>query len=372
MQLQPFLIEEYFRTYDFHTEITLCSSGVQPYSLGEVRARLGLGQEELDAVLLRDGYSQGDPGLRQAIARRFGDGDPDKVVCTHGSSEALFLALTSLLRAGDEVISLHPTYQSHYSLAEDLGCTVRYWRLRWEDGFAPDVGALKGLVSPRTRAVVVNFPNNPTGATLTAAGLRALVDVVADANAYLIWDDAFGALVYEGEPLPDPGTWYPRTVSVRTLSKAYGLPGLRVGWCQTALPEVIRQCVRGRDYISLNLSPLIELIARRAIERLDLLSGPRHAQARANRQTLAAWIARQAGRVAWAAPQGGVSAFLHLRGMDCKAFCHRLATERGVFLLPGDSFGYPEHVRLGFGGPTAELDLGLARLGEMLRDSGPS
>lgn len=120
--------------------------------------------------------------------------------------------------------------------------------------------------------VVVNLPHNPTGATVTPDQQRELIDLCARAGAYLVWDMAFSDLTYDGPPLPDPGLFYERAVSMGTLSKAYGLPGLRLGWC-LAPPEVLERFIRIRDYLTLHLSPLVEMIAERAIRGGDLLPG---------------------------------------------------------------------------------------------------
>lgn len=361
MKYQPFLIEQFFRKYDFHTEITLCSSGVQPYTLGELRRLLDLTQEDLDGIALRDSYSHGIPQLRQAVADRFGTGDPDEVLVTHGSSEAIYLLMHALLRPGDEVVSLHPSYQSHYSLAEDLGCRVKYWRLRSDEGFAANLDELRQLLTPRTKMVTVNFPNNPTGQTLSRKEFELLLGILEGTQAYLVWDNAFGELIYEGEPLPNPRRFLRRAISLETLSKSYGLAGLRVGWCH-APREVIDACVEMRDYTTLNLSPLNEYLALWSVQKIERLLGPRLGQARANRQLLGDWIARQQGRVAWTPPRGGVSAFLHLPGEDAEGFCERLTQDRGVFVLPGTCFGHPGHIRLGFGGAAEELAEGLQRI----------
>ena len=155
-----------------------------------------------------------------------------------------------------------------------------------------------------------------------------------------------------------------------TLSKAYGLPGLRVGWC-IAAPELLDRLVRIRDYTTLHLSPLVELIAERAMEHADRLVAPRRRQARENLDILSDWVARQGDRVEWVPPAGGVTAFVRLPGCDVDALCHRLAAEERVLLVPGSCFGQPEFARLGFGGPTPHLVEGLARLERLLRTMAP-
>src|SRR5438128_3208060 len=254
--IAPALLEGWMRDYYFDTEIDLGSSGVESFALGDVRRLSGLTQEEMDRMLFDDSRTQGAAGLREAVARRWGDGNSDRVMATHGSSEAIYLIMNALLRAGDEVIVLEPCYQQLASIAEAIGCHTKRWRLPAEQNFAADVGDLQALISPHTRMVVVNFPHNPTGASLTPGGQRDLIRAVAAIGAYLVWDAAFSDLVFTGEPLPNPVSLYERAITLGTLSKAYGLAGLRVGWLFAA-PDVISACIHLRDYVTLHLSPLV-------------------------------------------------------------------------------------------------------------------
>lgn len=190
------------------------------------------------------------------------------------------------------------------------------------------------------------------------------------AGAYLVWDGAFAELTYESAPLPNPGLDNDRFISLGTLSKAYGLPGLRFGWC-LASPQVIAELVHLRDYTSLYLSPLVEVIAKRVIENGDRLLHIRLRQAHANFEILKEWVERHTDFVEWAPPQGGVTAFIRLRHVpDVTEFCQRLAETHKVLLVPGGCFKHPEHVRLGFGGPTSMVREGLLRLSAALQAHG--
>jgi capreomycidine synthase len=366
MAVRLALLEEWMRDYYFETDIDLGSSGVQTFSLARLRELIGLDLADLDRVVFDDSQTLGGTGVRAALAQRFAGGDVDRVMVTHGSSEAIFLTMSALLRPGDEVIAVDPAYQQLYGIAESVGCHIRRWPLRFEDGFEPDLDALRALVNPRTRMVVVNFPHNPTGTSLSPERQRELVEIVADVDAHLVWDAAFAEITYDRSPLPDPGGWYDRTISYGTLSKTYGLPGLRFGWC-LASPETLESCVRLRDYVSLHLSPLVELIAERVIASGDRIIEERRRLATGNLALVDAWMSRHAEYVEWVPPRGGVCAFPrfpHVR--DIEDFCRRLGRERRVLLVPGTCFGLQRHARLGFGASTGELETGLARLADML------
>jgi capreomycidine synthase len=367
MKIAPALLEYWLRDYYFNCSIDISCSGVESFSLGELRDVLQLEQAEMDRIIFRDSESLGAPGLRQAIADRCSDGNPDRVMVTHGSSEAQFLVLNALLQPGDEVVVLEPSYQPLYSIAESIGCKLRSWRLRFDKGFRPDIEEAKRLIGPRTAMVILNFPHNPTGASLTLEEQTELIEAIERVGAYLVWDAAFAELIFDGKPLPDPHIHYERCLSLGTLSKAYGLPGLRIGWA-LASPDVLARCIQLRDYITLYLSPLVELIAQRAVEQSDRLLGLRLQQTYANLAILTEWCAEHKEFVAYVPPRGGVSTFLRLTGIDNEeAFCHRLAREHKTLLVPGSCFKQPSFVRLGFGGATLELGEGLSRLSTCLR-----
>ncbi|HEU4509190.1 MAG TPA: capreomycidine synthase [Pyrinomonadaceae bacterium] len=364
MEVVPAHLEHWMRDYYFNTEIDIGSSGVENFTFGELRRLFNITADDLDRILLCDSRTVGDPELRRAIGNRWANGDAERVMATNGSSEANYLVMHALLEPGDEVVVLDPSYQQLFAIAETIGCKLKRWPLRFENSFRPDLSEARRLIGPQTRMIVVNFPHNPTGASLTAAEMDELIELAAGAGAYLVWDAVFAELTYDSPVLPDIGERYDRSITFGTLSKAYGLPGLRVGWCLAA-PEVLDRLVQLRDYTTLALSPLVELVATRAIENGDLLLKPRLAQARQNLELLSSWANDHSEFVSMVRPQGGVCAFVRLHDVaDSEDFCRKFADEYSVLLVPGTSFGQPKHVRLGFGCSTRELTEGLSRLSE--------
>lgn len=360
----PALLEEWLRERYFTVPIDVSSSGVENYAFGELCELVGLDDGELAQTLFRDSPSLGREGLREALAARYAPGAGGRAMVTHGSSEAIFLALAALLEPGDDVVVLAPIYQSLSSIAEALSAKLKIWRLRPENGFQPDVEELPALLDESTKAVIVNFPHNPTGVTLDPPAYRQLLECVSGYGCYLLWDGAFSDLTYDAPPLPDPAVELERCVSFGTLSKAYGLPGLRVGWC-FAPPELLTGMVRIRDNLTISTSPLIELIATRVVENADRVIGPRLRTAAANRVAFLAWVVENADLVACAPPQGGVSAFPELLGVpDVDRLCEELAADRGVLVVPGTCFGHPDHIRVGFGGNQSEFATGLTAIAE--------
>ncbi|HKT01759.1 MAG TPA: capreomycidine synthase [Rugosimonospora sp.] len=360
--VRPAELEDWLRTRYFQATVDISSSGVQPYRLGEILDLTAMPTAELLDIEFRDSPSLGHERLRAALAARFAPGGGQEPLVTHGSTEAILLAVSALVSPGDEVVVTAPAYHALTSVADTMGAHLRVWRLPPERSFRPDLRALRSLVGPRTRAVIVNLPHNPTGVTLAPAEYAELLSIVDDSGAYLLWDASFAELVYRSVPLPDPSTVVRRCVSFGTLSKAYGLPGLRVGWC-FAPADLLPRMVRMRDYVTLASSPLVEAIAARVVEQGDRVLASRLRQARENLGILDSWLAAAGDDVDGYLPDGGVTVFPRIAGVsDTRPLCSRLAAECGVLVVPGDCFGHPDRVRIGFGGAPGELRAGLAAL----------
>lgn len=369
MLLEPAPLEDWLRDYYFEASADISSSGVEPYTFGEVQELLGIDPEELAAVSFRDSRSAGSDALRALVAQWAGVDDPSRVLVTNGSTEAQLLVLGATLAAGDEVVVAEPAYHSLISPVRALGCRVVRWRLRPEEQFRPNLDELRRVVTVRTKMIIVNFPHNPTGVTLTHAEQQQLVEIARSHGSYLFWDGAFEDLAYDAPPLPAVSARYDRGLSFGSLSKAFGLPGLRVGW-GIVPPQVVSDAISLRDYTTLALSPLVEHVAERVLARPDRLLRPRMRLATGNRDLLRAWIAEHGDDVSCAVPQAGVVAFPALaRVADTVDFCNRLMKRHGVLLVPGECWDLPGHVRLGFGGAAADLERGLAALSVELKSA---
>jgi capreomycidine synthase len=347
------------RRYYHAARYDLGSSGVQVYSLADLRALLGIEQRSLDAVTFADSTSYGNSELRAAVADRWGNGKLDWVMVTHGSSEAIYLAMSTLLDSGDDIVVQDPIYHSLTSTAATIGCRIHKWEMREEREFKPDLDDLEPLMRSNPKMLVVNLPHNPTGRSISAVEAKELVRLAEHVGAYLVFDAALSELVYSTSPLPDPTLDYDRAISVGTLSKAYGLPGLRFGWC-IAAPEVLSPMVSLRDRMTLSLSPLTEFLALQVARQGDDLLGPRLSQARRNLAYLERWALCHQDLVEMRSPDGGVTVFPRLTRIDdADGLCDDLGRDNGVLLVPGSCFGYPNRVRLGFGDSSQTLDEGL-------------
>ncbi|OZV77377.1 capreomycidine synthase [Micromonospora echinospora] len=370
MDLKIAKLEAWMRDYYHNVDHDIGSSGVRDLSMAEFRELCGFDLAELDTMMFHDSESYGGSRLRAALADRWTDGDVDRLMVTHGSSEAIYLVMHLALEPGDEVIVVDPAYQQLHDIAAARGCRVTRWPLDVHDGrIAANLPLLRELAATRPRMIVVNFPHNPTGVSITAAEQKELIGIAAEAGAWLVWDHAFGELTYAAEPLPLPSA-YDRCIAFGTFSKSYGLAGLRVGWC-LAPPELLARMALMRDYIALYVSPVLEFFAEQAVRHADRIVAHQRAHAAANLDLLRHWADDLPGLVRLAAPDGGVTTFVELLDQpDVERTCRRLAEQHRVLLVPGDCFGdaYRDYVRLGFGGTNAELTTGLSLLERVLKE----
>jgi hypothetical protein len=367
MPLEPFAMERWQSSYEMEVAYNLSDSGIQPVTLASLVDHSWI-REVLARQPLGYGHTRGSPELREAVAALYAGADADQVLVTTGTAEANFLVTWWLVEPGDELVLMLPNYMQIHGLAHGFGGVVRPWWLRADRAWRPDATALDALVGPRTKAIVVCNPNNPTGAVLTAEEMNAVVRAAARAGAWIVADE-----VYRGaEVLRDrtPSFWgrYDRVLVTGGLSKAYGLPGLRIGWILGARDAIDALWAR-RDYTTIGPAHLSDALARVALS-------PR-VHARLTQRTrltlqshlglLTAWVNEQEGRVTWTPPDACAVALLRYQApVNSTALAERLRREREVLVIPGDHFHLDGFIRVGYGMEVSILEEGLRRIGAVL------
>lgn len=366
MKLPKAELEHWMRDYYFECAYDLGSSGVCPYNFGEVMSFTGLTIDDLNGLVLGDSPTRGNINLRQALADRYGVGDADHVMVANGSNEILYHLLSTLLDEGDEVVVLETIYHALDAVPIAKKCNVIRWAMDKDNGYSVNVEELKSIVSSNTKLIAVNFPHNPTGVSISQKEQDQLIDIASSVDAYLVWDAAFEELTTT--PLKNPFLTYHKAISVGTLSKSYGLPGLRVGWC-FAKEDVIQKSMELRDYTTLFVSPLIELITTKVIENAQLFISNRKAVVEKNKKALMDWLSKNVGTVECSLPDAGVSCLLGIIGVEnMDDFCINLAKKHSVMLVPGSCFGLNAWARLGFGESPEKFSEGLAALSEFVTE----
>jgi len=352
--------EEY--GYDL-IRFNLSESSVADRSLSQ------LGLQVPDLTLLY-GSHRGSALLRALIAAE-GEGlQPGDVLITGGAAGALFIVATALLGRDDHLVVVRPNYATNLETPRAIGCAITTVDLRFEDGFRIDPEAIAAAVTPRTRLISVTCPHNPTGTMCSEADLRALADLAARTGCPLLVDETYRDLSFDGA-LPPAATLGPHVIGVSSLSKAYGVPGIRIGWIVTRDPKLQELFLAAKEQISICGSVVDEWIAERILENRAAILEPMLAEMRRRRALVADWIAGE-DRLDWVAPSGGVVCFPRMRaeppgGTD--AFYRRLLQVHGCYVGPGHWFEMPDtFFRLGYGWPTGEeLEAGLAAISAALR-----
>ena len=348
MDIEPFALERWFARHE-HGNLMLAESGVRSLPA----SRFDTDPGDLGYVIPTDG----DPAFRAEVANRY-DLSIDEVCFTCGTQEANFVAFAALM--GDHAVVVTPTYQSLHAIPAAFGEVTRVELEPPEWTLDPDDVA--DAIQPETAIVVLNNPNNPTGRYHDRETVEALYDIAADADAYLLCDEVYRLLAED--PLPPVASMGPRGVSTTSLTKAYGLAGLRFGWL--AGPEdVVESAWRWKDYTTISPSVFGQHVARQAIEREERILQEHRELAARNRNVVRTFLDRWG--LNWHDPVG-VNGFVTVPAgfASGEAFCEQLVEAEGVVLAPGDYFGHPQYVRIGFGLEPNRLDVGLSRVDAFL------
>ena len=370
MRVEPFAMERFQSTWEHQVRFNLSESGVHPLS---VRELVGDGAA-LDAVLdqpLIYTQTNGTEALRTAIAGLYPGATASHVEVTNGGAEANFLAAWYLVQPGDEVVMLVPTYMQTHGLVRAFGGSVRQWPLvedRAAGRWRPDLDQLASLVGPRTRASVLCTPNNPTGARLTAAELDGIAAVAARHGCWIVSDEIYRGAELDGVESPSMWGRAERVMVTSGLSKAYGLPGLRIGWV-VSTPEVAEALWTYHDYTTIAPGALSDRLAQTALApatRARLLARTRQVIGD-NLPRVEAWLAAHGDRFSWIRPEAGAIVYTrYAHPINSTALVTRLREEESVLVVPGDQFGMDGFLRLGVGEGTDYVMAGLDRVRALL------
>jgi aspartate/methionine/tyrosine aminotransferase len=367
MNIEIFKMERMQSTWENVVEFNLSESGVHPLTLKELLTPQEL--EELAGVEI--GYTQtnGTPALRSGIARLYPGVGPDQILATAGSSEANFLLMWSLIEPGDEVLFELPNYMQMWGLLRGFGAAVKPFRLREDAGWQPDLDEMRKLVTSKTKLIVLTNPNNPTGAVLSREAMKGIVELAAGTGAWILADEVYQGAELSGERSPSFWGMSDRVLVVNGLSKAYGLPGLRIGWI--AGPEaVIKRTWPYHDYTTISPSALSDRLASLVLSptrRHGILERTRSILT-TNFPLLENWLNRQGGLFSYHPPRAGAICFARYGlKVNSTALVERLIREKSVLLVPGDHFETDGYLRFGYGPEKGYLLEALGRVEETLK-----
>lgn len=319
----------------------------------------------LDEVVLGYGDHLGKPQLRELVAAKYPGIHSDDVLITAGAASALFIIATSLLEKDDRIVVEFPNYATNIETPLAIGCDVVKVDLRFEDNFRLNVDKVKECINSRTKLISVTNPHNPTGVVLDEEEIQWLIKIAEDNNCFLLIDETYRDLTF-GEKSPLAASLSENVISVSSLSKAYGLPGIRIGWIATRNKKLMETFLAAKEQIFICNSILDEEIACRFLQNEAIHITKTRSLVQNNLTTLCEWMDTNE-HLEWIVPQGGVVCFPRLKlemKIDPKEFYRVLFNEYETMVGPGHWFGMDDrYMRIGFGWPTGgELMQGLANI----------
>ena len=353
MRIAPFKLERYFAQYEFKVKYLLSPSDCESLTLDELlqwadSASLALWNE------LKLGYTEspGHPVLRAEVAGLYQNIAPDDVMIA-APEEAIFIGMHTLLKPGDHIITVFPAYQSLYELARAMGCDVTTWTFEMgADGWRLDLDQLEQGLTDHTRLLVLNFPHNPTGYLPSRGELDSMIEFARKHDLYIFCDEMYRLLEYNpSHRLPSICDLYEKGIALSGLSKAFALPGLRLGWLATRDRALLEQCLSFKDYTTICSSAPSEVLGIVALRARDAILARNLGIIQDNLQAAEQFFAEHAERFVWIRPQAGSIAFPKwVADIPVEQFCQGVLDQQGVMIVPGSIFDFPgNHFRLGLG-----------------------
>ncbi|MBM07303.1 MAG: aminotransferase [Oceanibulbus sp.] len=373
MDIKTFGVEMWMNEFENHCRYNLAETCVDSITLGDLIDMAGVDNSVLGELRdMRMGYGaiEGSDRLRDAVAGLYEGQSRNNVLTTHGTIGANSLVHQTLVSRGDHVIAIVPTYQQHYSIPESIGADVELLHLREENGFLPDLNALRAMMRPDTRMIATNNPNNPTGALMDREMLTQIAEIARGSDAWVLCDE-----VYRGTDQAGDGytasicDLYDKGISTAGMSKAYSLAGLRVGW--VAGPrDLLERIMIHRDYNTISVGRIDEYFSALALENRGKILERAHRITRENLAILSDWVEGEP-LISWVRPKSGTTALVKYDlPLPSRDFCTRLLEEEGVLFTPGSAMDMEGWLRIGYANPTADLRAGLERVSAFLARQG--
>lgn len=371
MKYTPFRMERWQSTYENRVEINLSESGVHPMTVAELLALAGH-SGGVDGVRLGYGQSNGSDELRDRIAALYPGATEASVLVTVGGAEANFVAHWHLLERDRPASVMLPNYMQVPGMVENFGASILPFHLLEETGWQPDLDQLEDALEQGASFILVTNPNNPTGAVLTEQSMDGIVALAEQYGAWILSDEVYRGAEVRGEETQSFWGRTERVLVTNSLSKAYGLPGLRLGWL-VGPPELVKDLWGRTDYTTISPSTLSDFLATVALETAtrDKILQRTRGIVRENFAALQEWIGTQQGLFSYRPPDAGAICYMRYHPeINSSVFAEKLRAEKDLLVVPGDHFGMDRYLRIGFGNPHDELMEALGRIAEAFVELG--
>lgn len=370
MKIKPFAVEEWMNAWEVGAKYNIAETCVDSISMNDLFELTGEDKTEflnrLCARRLSYGDIEGLPEFRKGVCGLYKTLNIENIVPTHGASGANHHVFYSLISPGDRVVSIMPTYQQLYSIPESYGADVQILHLSKENNYLPDLEKLRRLVTPKTKMICINNPNNPTGALMSEQILREIVEIARSADAWILCDEVYRHLSQEDGWCPSIVDLYEKGISVSSMSKVFSLAGLWLGWIATHDMSVVKSCLSHRDYNLVSCGVFDEMLAAVALKHRDKLLERSRKIVRENLQILGDWVGSEP-HVSYVKPKAGTTALVYY-DLDISSyeFCEEMYKKTGAFVTPGDCFEVPHSMRIGYAYGKQDLIDGLKAISEYI------
>jgi hypothetical protein len=362
-------MERWQSTHEHRVEINLSESGVHPMTVAELLALAGK-EEGVEGIRLGYGQSNGSDELRERIAAMHPGATEASVLVTVGGAEANFVAHWHLLSQDRPAAVMLPNYMQVPGMVENFGAPMLPFHLLEETGWQPDLDQLGKALDEGASFILVTNPNNPTGAVLTEESMNGIVELADRYGAWILSDEVYRGAEVQGDETPSFWGRGDRVLVTNSLSKAYGLPGLRLGWL-VGPPELMEDLWGRTDYTTISPSTLSDHLATVALEpgtRARILERTRKIIGE-NFGTMKAWIEAQKDQFTYRPPDAGAICYVRYQtDVNSSELAEKLRAEKSLLVVPGDHFGMDRYLRLGFGNPRDELLDALERIADTFRE----
>lgn len=370
MKIKPFAVEEWMNAWEVGAKYNIAETCVDSISINDLFRLTGENKEEFLTRLCERRLSYGDiegfPEFREGVCKLYKSLSIENIVPTHGAAGANHHVFYSLISPGDHVISFMPTYQQLYSIPESFGAEVHTIHLREENDYLPDLDELRRIVTPETKMICINNPNNPTGALIPENTLLEIIEIARSVDAWILCDEVYRHLSQSDMWCPSIADLYEKGISVSSMSKVFSLAGLRLGWIATRDMDAIKRFLSHRDYNLISCGMIDEMIAAAALKHSDILLKRSRDIVRENLKILDNWVNSEP-HVSYVKPQAGTTALVYYDlDIPSYAFCEEMYKKTGAFVTPGDCFEQPKSMRIGYAYGKQDLIDGLKAVSEYI------
>ena len=372
MKIATFKVEQWMNEWETKCKYNLAETCIDSLTIRELLKLAGEDPEKHLASLadmrLTYGDIYGSDGLIKGIASLYrAELSPEDIVVTHGAIGANNMTIMSLIEPSDNMVSVMPTYQQHYSIPESIGAEVRILNLTYENEFLPDLEELKSKVDAKTKLITINNPNNPSGSLIQDEVMMKIVDIARGVGAYVLCDEVYRGVSEDGSYMSSIVDLYEKGISVGSMSKSFSLAGLRLGWIVSRDRHFTDACRERRDYDTISLGGLDDHFAALALKHKDAVLARNREIVLKNRAILDEWV-NSTPEVYYRKPKAGNTALVYYKkDMPSRELCIKLLEATGVMFTPGECFEIEHSVRIGYAFDSKTLREGLDKFAEFLK-----